>query len=31
MAMVAIRRVDKIAFTGSTEVGKQIMREAAGR
>jgi aldehyde dehydrogenase (NAD+) len=23
-------RVDKIAFTGSTEVGKQIMREAAG-
>src|SRR5207247_1472465 len=31
MAMVRDPRVDKIAFTGSTEVGKQIMREAAGR
>ena len=30
MAMVRDPRVDKIAFTGSTEVGKQIMREAAG-
>jgi len=29
MAMVRDPRVDKIAFTGSTEVGKQIMREAA--
>ena len=30
MAMVRDPRVDKIAFTGSTDVGKQIMREAAG-
>ncbi|MBI2159066.1 MAG: aldehyde dehydrogenase family protein [Candidatus Rokubacteria bacterium] len=30
MAMVRDPRVDKIAFTGSTEVGKAIMREAAG-
>ncbi|MEK7385601.1 MAG: aldehyde dehydrogenase family protein, partial [candidate division NC10 bacterium] len=30
MAMVRDGRVDKIAFTGSTDVGKQIMREAAG-
>ena len=30
MAMVRDQRVDKIAFTGSTEVGKGIMREAAG-
>src|SRR5262245_63838405 len=30
MAMVRDPRVDKIAFTGSTEVGKRIMREAAG-
>ena len=30
MAIVRDPRVDKIAFTGSTEVGKQIMREAAG-
>jgi aldehyde dehydrogenase (NAD+) len=30
MAMVRDPRVDKIAFTGSTEVGKQIMREASG-
>src|SRR2546429_1435949 len=30
MAMVRDPRVDKIAFTGSTEVGKPIMREAAG-
>jgi aldehyde dehydrogenase (NAD+) len=30
MALVKDPRVDKIAFTGSTEVGKQIMREAAG-
>jgi aldehyde dehydrogenase (NAD+) len=30
MAMVRDPRVDKIAFTGSTEVGRQIMREAAG-
>jgi aldehyde dehydrogenase (NAD+) len=30
MALVRDPRVDKIAFTGSTEVGKQIMREAAG-
>jgi acyl-CoA reductase-like NAD-dependent aldehyde dehydrogenase len=30
MAMVRDPRVDKIAFTGSTEVGKGIMREAAG-
>jgi len=30
MAMVRDSRVDKIAFTGSTEVGKQIMREASG-
>jgi len=30
MAMVRDPRVDKIAFTGSTEVGKQIMREGAG-
>src|SRR2546425_2613791 len=30
MALVRDARVDKIAFTGSTEVGKQIMREAAG-
>src|SRR5438093_592564 len=29
MAMVRDPRVDKIAFTGSTEVGKGIMREAA--
>jgi aldehyde dehydrogenase (NAD+) len=28
-ALVAHRDVDKIAFTGSTEVGKQIMRSAA--
>ena len=30
MALVRDGRVDKIAFTGSTEVGKQIMREASG-
>src|SRR5687767_13658276 len=30
MALVRHSEVDKIAFTGSTEVGKQIMREAAG-
>jgi aldehyde dehydrogenase (NAD+) len=30
MAMVRDPRVDKIAFTGSTDVGKQIMREGAG-
>src|SRR5205823_5890345 len=30
MAMVRDPRVDKIAFTGSTDVGKGIMREAAG-
>jgi aldehyde dehydrogenase (NAD+) len=30
MALVKDPRVDKIAFTGSTDVGKQIMREAAG-
>jgi acyl-CoA reductase-like NAD-dependent aldehyde dehydrogenase len=30
MALVRDPRVDKIAFTGSTEVGKKIMREAAG-
>jgi aldehyde dehydrogenase (NAD+) len=30
MALVRDPRVDKIAFTGSTEVGKQLMREAAG-
>jgi len=30
MGMVRDPRVDKIAFTGSTDVGKQIMREAAG-
>jgi aldehyde dehydrogenase (NAD+) len=30
MALVRDPRVDKIAFTGSTEVGKQIMRESAG-
>ena len=30
MALVRDPRVDKIDFTGSTEVGKQIMREAAG-
>jgi acyl-CoA reductase-like NAD-dependent aldehyde dehydrogenase len=30
MALVRHPEVDKIAFTGSTEVGKQIMREAAG-
>lgn len=29
-ALVRHPDVDKIAFTGSTEVGKQIMREAAG-
>ena len=29
MALVRHPEVDKIAFTGSTEVGKQIMREAA--
>ncbi|MBI4635219.1 MAG: aldehyde dehydrogenase family protein [Candidatus Rokubacteria bacterium] len=29
MALVRDPRVDKIAFTGSTEVGKQIMREGA--
>ena len=29
-ALVRHSEVDKIAFTGSTEVGKQIMREAAG-
>jgi aldehyde dehydrogenase (NAD+) len=29
-ALVRHPEVDKIAFTGSTEVGKQIMREAAG-
>jgi acyl-CoA reductase-like NAD-dependent aldehyde dehydrogenase len=29
-ALVRHADVDKIAFTGSTEVGKQIMREAAG-
>jgi acyl-CoA reductase-like NAD-dependent aldehyde dehydrogenase len=29
-ALVAHPEVDKIAFTGSTEVGKLIMREAAG-
>jgi acyl-CoA reductase-like NAD-dependent aldehyde dehydrogenase len=30
MALVRHPGVDKIAFTGSTEVGKSIMREAAG-
>ncbi len=30
MALVRHAGVDKVAFTGSTEVGKQIMREAAG-
>ncbi|MBI2153038.1 MAG: aldehyde dehydrogenase family protein [Candidatus Rokubacteria bacterium] len=30
MALVRDPRVDKVAFTGSTEVGKKIMREAAG-
>jgi len=30
MALVRHSGVDKVAFTGSTEVGKQIMREAAG-
>jgi acyl-CoA reductase-like NAD-dependent aldehyde dehydrogenase len=30
MALVRHAGVDKIAFTGSTEVGKAIMREAAG-
>jgi aldehyde dehydrogenase (NAD+) len=30
IALVRHPGVDKIAFTGSTEVGKQIMREAAG-
>ena len=30
MALVRDPRVDKIAFTGSTDVGKQIMREGAG-
>jgi acyl-CoA reductase-like NAD-dependent aldehyde dehydrogenase len=30
MALVRDPRVDKIAFTGSTEVGKSIMREASG-
>ena len=30
MALVRDPRVDKIAFTGSTDVGKEIMREAAG-
>src|SRR5216684_2775226 len=30
MALVRDPRVDKIAFTGSTDVDKQIMREAAG-
>ena len=30
MALVRHAEVDKIAFTGSTEVGKLIMREAAG-
>src|SRR6059036_4109865 len=30
MALVRDPRVDKIAFTGSTAVGKEIMREAAG-
>ncbi len=30
MALVRDPRVDKIAFTGSTEVGRQIMREASG-
>jgi acyl-CoA reductase-like NAD-dependent aldehyde dehydrogenase len=30
MALVRHPGVDKIAFTGSTEIGKQIMREAAG-
>jgi aldehyde dehydrogenase (NAD+) len=30
MALVRDPRVDKIAFTGSTDVGKQIMRAAAG-
>src|SRR5262245_6102116 len=30
MALGQDPRVDKVAFTGSTEVGKQIMREAAG-
>jgi aldehyde dehydrogenase (NAD+) len=29
-ALVRHRDVDKIAFTGSTEVGKQVMRDAAG-
>jgi aldehyde dehydrogenase (NAD+) len=29
-ALVRHRMVDKIAFTGSTEVGKEIQREAAG-
>jgi len=30
MALVRDPRVDKVAFTGSTDVGKQIMREASG-
>jgi aldehyde dehydrogenase (NAD+) len=30
MALVRDPRVDKIAFTGSTAVGREIMREAAG-
>ncbi|PYN39512.1 MAG: betaine-aldehyde dehydrogenase [Candidatus Rokuibacteriota bacterium] len=30
MALVRDSRVDKIAFTGSTAVGKEIMREGAG-
>ena len=30
MALVRHPGVDKVAFTGSTEVGKGIMREAAG-
>jgi acyl-CoA reductase-like NAD-dependent aldehyde dehydrogenase len=30
MALVRDPRVDKLAFTGSTEVGREIMREAAG-
>ncbi len=30
MALVRHPGVDKVAFTGSTEVGKEIMREAAG-
>ena len=29
-ALVRHSQVDKIAFTGSTEVGKQVMRDAAG-